>query len=1337
MKRLFFVLTCLLPGIVLAQWRYNALSLGTINDMVFTDRYAGYAVFQTATLGSCPSSHGLFKTIDEGHSWIRMSTGTSNNIVAVHFVNQLTGWIAASGSEVRKTTDGGATWTQQTVGVGSGYNDIYFKDANSGFVLGNNGLLRRSLNGGASWTTITSGVTSTLRRMTFSSANLGFISCSNNQLLRTSDGGTTWSVIALPSPGFTNLFFTTPTTGFASHGNNLARTTDGGLTWTTLSIGATHPTGFIHFPTANIGYVWVNLEGLYKTTDGGLTWALVSTPNAASESFNPVFFTDQNHGHLAGHNGRIAKTTDGGISWHNTITGLSTDPYTVHAPHKDTAYIGTTQGGILKTVNGGTSFFQAAKLVPGSSRVQKVFFRDTQRGFAVVDSGRVFKTTDGGETWVQKPTNSLTGFIDVQFITDSLGFICGGTNGWVMKSTDAGETWSSIGTGLNETYTDLWFINEDTGFVMNTLKVMRTLNGGVTWTSYTPVVASGLQDITFVNDSLGYCAGSFGKVLYTTNTGTTWQATNNDPSNADIRDMWFANAGNGYFAKFTSQYQTTDSCKTITSISTACLSTSSTNSISMTNGGSFGYVVAASPNSVHQSGLPEIIRAYTSTNAYCPGAAIFVAYHAKGLFGGGNSFTAELSDANGSFASPTTIGTYMPAAYSYQSGVITATIPSGLSGNNFRVRVVSSSPVIVSPDNGFPIAIGTGLQPSVTLQNGTLGPVCAGTPIILTATGFAGGLNPAYSWTVNGQPVPNSAYNLITSTLHNGDTVRVAMVSNLSCANTSPVYSNEVVVAITEPLLDLGNDTSACLNSSLQLAGPAGYAYAWLPGTGLSSSSIRNPVATITANIQYRLTITDSAGCSSTDSIHISANPLPQFSLGTDTVGCILDSILLQGPAGYSYAWQPSTGLSNPSGQSTLAGISSNIQYTLTVTDTSGCMGMDSISITASVVPPFSLGADTSACEEDSVALQGPGGYTYAWLPQSGLDNPFAQSPIAGIDTTVMYALTVSDSIGCTRSDSILVHALTRPVFALANDTSVCEQSTMMLNGPAGYSYAWLPPSGLNNPSAQSPIAVIDSSIQYILTVTDSVGCSRSDSILILAAPLPQVRLGSDTALCQGACVLANGSSSGTVAQIVWNPIAGISDTTILNPLICPSVTTSYSVTVISSDQCTGTASLNITVSPVPATPQITFNGFTLSTDPSTTYQWLLNGNPIPGANGISYIPTVSGNYAVIVTNSADCSAQSVDFPVIINGMGTDPWTAHVNLFPNPARNAFELVLGQTPIFPVTVRIIDAGGSLVYHASHPASNRIQIVTGALATGIYTVEISLDSTTVRKRLAIMN
>ncbi len=93
-----------------------------------------------------------------------------------------------------------------------------------------------------------------------------------------------------------------------------------------------------------------------------------------------------------------------------------------------------------------------------------------------------------------------------------------------------------------------------------------------------------------------------------------------------------------------------------------------------------------------------------SSDTLCPGDSIIVTYVANGTFNSSNNFTAELSDALGSFASAVNIG----SINSTTSGSITGIIPpTTTSGTGYRIRVVSSDPAVTGTDNGSNITIGS------------------------------------------------------------------------------------------------------------------------------------------------------------------------------------------------------------------------------------------------------------------------------------------------------------------------------------------------------------------------------------------------------------------------------------------------------------------------------------------------------------------------------------------------------------------------------------------------------------------------------------------------------
>ena len=168
----------------------------------------------------------------------------------------------------------------------------------------------------------------------------------------------------------------------------------------------------------------------------------------------------------------------------------------------------------------------------------------------------------------------------------------------------------------------------------------------------------------------------------------------------------------------------------------------------------------------------------------CAGTGYTLSYAAGGpSFGAGNTITAQLSDGSGSFAAPVSIGSAATTAAT--SGTLGVTIPAGTTtGAGYRIRLVSSSPAIVSNDNGASLTI-TNLS---TASVGASSPVAAGSPISLTATGISGA---TYSWAgPNGYTATGPNQTIASATAANAGTYSVTINLN-GCSTT---VSTTVVV---------------------------------------------------------------------------------------------------------------------------------------------------------------------------------------------------------------------------------------------------------------------------------------------------------------------------------------------------------------------------------------------------------------------------------------------------------------------------------------------------------------------------------------------------------------
>jgi hypothetical protein len=166
-------------------------------------------------------------------------------------------------------------------------------------------------------------------------------------------------------------------------------------------------------------------------------------------------------------------------------------------------------------------------------------------------------------------------------------------------------------------------------------------------------------------------------------------------------------------------------------------------------------------------------------------------------------------------------------------------------------------------------------------------------------------------------------------------------------------------------------------------------------------------------------------------------------------------------------------------------------------------------------------------------------------------------------------------------------------------------------------------------------------------------------------------------------------------------------------------------VTLTATDQNgnSTTCSATVTVVSPVITPTFTQSGPTLtSTQTWATYQWLLNGSNIPGANAISYTITVTGSYSLMVTDTNGCSG--VSDTSLVTGIADDlgEW-AGLSIFPNPARGQFRLRTEMPITYGVDVTIHDIYGHRLFSTALPELGyEANFDIRDFAAGTYLVEV---------------
>ncbi len=277
-------------------------------------------------------------------------------------------------------------------------------------------------------------------------------------------------------------------------------------------------------------------------------------------------------------------------------------------------------------------------------------------------------------------------------------------------------------------------------------------------------------------------------------------------------------------------------------------------------------------------------------------------------------------------------------------------------------------------------------------------------------------------------------------------------------------------------------------------------------------------------------------------------------------------------------------------------------------------------------------------------------------------------------------------------------------------------------------SWSWSFPGG--NPSsstAQNPSVTYTATGTYTvsLTASNANGTGSTYTSTIMVAPSPTAA-SSTASLCSGfgTYISANTNAS----SVSWNTGA-----TTFSIYVSPTVNTVYTYTA-ANGQCQVTANVTVNVSPTPPQPTVSANGATLTCNPSaTSYQWYLNGSPIPGATSQTYVATQDGYYSVWISNSAGCQSSSSSVYVILTNVKNVAVSYGIKMTPNPASDYIQISGSQEK--QIILRITDLSGKEVYVSTIDLNkNHIQTIDiSKFEAGIYLIEISNENFKVVEKL----
>jgi photosystem II stability/assembly factor-like uncharacterized protein len=415
----------------------------------------------------------------------------------VFFSDSSTGFAVtrgAAGGAVYRTTDGGGTWFQRTTST-EALNGVYFPSAGTGYAVGAANTLLKTTDGGESWNpkpmpdTIPASELKSIRCATPSTCIAA--TDSGDRVVRTTNGGNAYTSFSPAAQKIFALSFTAPTKAVAvgedgttvistnvnsgspsfvpvadqplagsfnrlrsgssslvvapGQSGKLARSTDGGHHWTTTQLPTSDDLRDAWFVDDQVGFALDSGGGVLRTLDGGSGWSSIGA--SVDVHPNALYAVDQGVVLLFGPKG-VRRATSSADPSFDLVESKAANAATLtdYDQTSGNALFAYGRKVLLVTRDGGASW-KRVKAPVKNARYRRVDFVTDQLGFALLESGRLVKTGDGGKHWTEVVSVGTRRGYDLSFGDAQSGFLAldrfgiSGRAAWVLHTSDGGATW--------------------------------------------------------------------------------------------------------------------------------------------------------------------------------------------------------------------------------------------------------------------------------------------------------------------------------------------------------------------------------------------------------------------------------------------------------------------------------------------------------------------------------------------------------------------------------------------------------------------------------------------------------------------------------------------------------------------------------------------------------------------------------------------------------------------------------------------------------------------------------------------------------------------------------
>ena len=282
------------------------------------------------------------------------------------------------------------------------------------------------------------------------------------------------------SVDLTDVFFVDNTTGWiVGNQNTILSTTMGGNTWPQAPVNSFDGNfRSVTMINENTGWISGDMNGnsingnIYISLNGG---SYPESQRVSNFPLNTVFGLNESLVWSGGEKGQLLYSVDGGKNWNESVTKIDFSIADIQFLNEKEGYAVGEKGNILKSIDGGLNWELDTKFP--ETDLKSVHFISSSIGWVSGSWNTILKYNANSEDkWTSmRIENEPAGFVwnDIFFLNEIYGWIVG-AGGTVYKTENGGNTWLRESTGLFSDLNAIHMVNTSTGWVVGEEGVILT-----------------------------------------------------------------------------------------------------------------------------------------------------------------------------------------------------------------------------------------------------------------------------------------------------------------------------------------------------------------------------------------------------------------------------------------------------------------------------------------------------------------------------------------------------------------------------------------------------------------------------------------------------------------------------------------------------------------------------------------------------------------------------------------------------------------------------------------------------------------------------------------------